>query len=123
MTYREKYKQHYGIKFGKEYEVHHLDFNHKNDDIENLVLLPAGLHRKFHQSLEPFGPIALTGGKIQLNAHIVSSDYSCGIGCCSYDDIIFFLATYKECQRWMDYKLFLDGELPNIHGIVLWGAA
>ena len=28
MNYREKYKQHYEIEFGSEYEVHHIDLNH-----------------------------------------------------------------------------------------------
>ena len=26
-----------------------------------------------------------------------------------------------ECGKWYDFKLYLDGELPNIHGITLEG--
>lgn len=27
----------------------------------------------------------------------------------------------EECGKWYDFKLYLDGELPNIHGITLEG--
>ena len=39
-NYRQMYKQYYGINFGREYHVHHIDCNHENDAIGNLVLLP-----------------------------------------------------------------------------------
>lgn len=31
-----------------EYDVHHIDLNHDNNDFDNLVLVPKRLHRKFH---------------------------------------------------------------------------
>lgn len=30
-NYRQMYKQYYGIDFGREYHVHHIDCNHEND--------------------------------------------------------------------------------------------
>lgn len=46
--YRKKYKDHYGIEFGRDYVVHHIDKNRENNDISNLILLPNRLHSKFH---------------------------------------------------------------------------
>ncbi len=30
------------------YEVHHIDFNERNNRMENLILLPESLHKKVH---------------------------------------------------------------------------
>ena len=43
-SYREKYKRYYGIEFGKDFVIHHIDFDRENNDISNLVLLPRELH-------------------------------------------------------------------------------
>lgn len=48
MNYRRLYEKHYGITIPPEYEIHHIDFNRKNNKIENLLLLPKKLHRKLH---------------------------------------------------------------------------
>ena len=44
--YRKFYADFYGITWDtKEMEVHHVDFNHENNDIRNLILLPKEIHR------------------------------------------------------------------------------
>lgn len=50
-NYRKLYKEYYKIDFGNDYEVHHIDLNHNNNDIRNLILLPKTLHRKYHKIL------------------------------------------------------------------------
>ncbi len=50
-NYRKKYKQYYGIDFDGYYAIHHIDFDRTNNDIENLLLLPRGLHTKYHSCL------------------------------------------------------------------------
>lgn len=50
-NYREKYKQYYGIDFGSDCAIHHIDFNRSNNDIDNLLLLPRNLHAKYHMCL------------------------------------------------------------------------
>lgn len=47
--YRQYYKDYYNIDFGSEYEVHHIDFDRSNNDINNLLLLPKPLHAKYHK--------------------------------------------------------------------------
>ena len=48
MNYRKLYAKHYGIKIPPEYDIHHIDFDRNNNNIENLLLLPKKLHRKLH---------------------------------------------------------------------------
>lgn len=48
MDYRRLYENHYGITIPPEYDIHHIDFNMDNNNIENLLLLPKDLHRKLH---------------------------------------------------------------------------
>ena len=48
-NYRQFYKEYYGIEFGREFEVHHIDKNRDNNNIENLVLLPAKAHNYYHK--------------------------------------------------------------------------
>ena len=47
-NYRQYYKEYYGIDFGKDMDVHHLDFNRDNNSIDNLLLIPKEVHNKFH---------------------------------------------------------------------------
>lgn len=49
--YRAIYKRHFCIDFGKDFSVHHIDFDRNNNDIDNLLLLPRGLHTKYHSCL------------------------------------------------------------------------
>lgn len=48
-NYRTKYKRYYGIDFDSSYDVHHIDGNHENNNINNLLLLPKDLHQKYHE--------------------------------------------------------------------------
>lgn len=48
VDYRQLYKEHYGLEFGSDMEVHHIDFDRSNNDINNLLLLPSSLHSKYH---------------------------------------------------------------------------
>jgi hypothetical protein len=47
-NYRKIYETAIGCKVKRGYEVHHLDCNRENNSIENLVAIPAPLHRKYH---------------------------------------------------------------------------
>lgn len=102
-NYREKYKRYYGIEFGSEYDVHHMDFDRGNSDIENLVLLPKELHKRYHFYLNAFYSQDLKSGALVIKTRIDEYEqefYSkmlCG-----------FLETLQECKKWLDTKRQMD---------------
>ena len=51
MDYRKFYEQILNVKLKKEEEVHHLDRNRGNNEINNLVAIPRKLHRQYHLCL------------------------------------------------------------------------
>jgi len=44
----------YGIKVATGFVVHHKDGNHKNNELENLVVLTISGHRKWHQNVDRY---------------------------------------------------------------------
>ena len=49
--YRKLYADYYGISWDPaKFEVHHIDGNRQNNDIDNLILLPKELHQRLHHS-------------------------------------------------------------------------
>ena len=55
VNYRQLYKVYFGIDFGPEMAVHHIDFNRDNNDINNLLLMPRALHAKYHMHISQLG--------------------------------------------------------------------
>ena len=112
MQYRTMFKKYYGINFSEDYDVHHIDLNHSNDDIENLMLIPKELHHKYHKYMN-----AVDGGNItkSFNAKI------CGnmVNSNSYtlEMIRQLIEVIEECNKWYDYKMYLDDKIGNIHNI------
>ena len=107
--YRLKYKRYYGIDFDDQYDIHHIDLDHNNNDINNLLLLPKKLHRKYHFYLNMIRDVTFTWK--------IHSSYNCQPEHLYTSRLQDFLEVLNECNKWYDYKLFLDGILPNIHRI------
>lgn len=114
--YRKKFKRYYGIDFSNKYAIHHIDFDRSNNDISNLMILPKRLHSRYHFCISAMrsanggdGPEFTVNGRIQsMNRqswYLSTMDN--------------FAEVMMECAVWGDYKLYLDGFLPNIHGIDL----
>lgn len=101
-NYREKYKRHYGIDFGKEYAIHHIDGNRENNEIENLLLLPMALHSKYHTYRDMF--IAYAGSGICFD---LTYSGSClrGLQLSQLDDLRKVL---NEIQEWIEAKYLAD---------------
>lgn len=109
--YRKKYKRYYGIEFGREYVIHHIDGNHDNNDISNLLLLPAKLHSRYHWCLNVFH-----------SRESYDRMYEIRCTCHSYyhrEMALRFWECHAECCKWYDYKMYLEGLMPNVHGIEL----
>lgn len=100
-NYREKYKRYYGIEFGKEYAIHHIDLDRTNNDISNLLLLPQELHAKYHMilnaiSLCPQKPKA--DGIIDVRlSNVLITDYNAKM----FD---LLPETIAECRKWLKWK-------------------
>ncbi len=117
MNYRKYFKEYYGIDFSKEYEVHHIDLNRENNDIRNLMLLPKTLHRKYHMALSVFNQFQVNPCIVSFNVKISGN----GPNTSNYQRSMAksLLVALEECDKWYDYKSYLDGEMPNIHNITL----
>lgn len=112
--YRLKFKRYYGIEFGKEYAVHHINLDHYDNRIENLMLLPTKLHSQYH-----FYKTVIENSKMPTN--ITGNALSSQLYYANkyIDDITAFAKILVECNKWFDYKLYLDGVIQNIHNIKL----
>lgn len=117
MNYRKFYEKKCHIKIPKNYDIHHIDKNRDNNNIKNLVMLPKKLHKQYHSRLS-----MLESFSFDINEKITSVVEG-GNG---YNDWFLyelserlskFNEVYKECCKWNDYKYYLLGVLPNIHGI------
>lgn len=117
--YRTKYKKYYGINFNpKKYVIHHMDLNHDNNDIDNLLLLPRELHSKYHSTLLKFrGFNRINGHKDML---VVDVRLSTSIAIC-YDNCLIneLYEVMNECSIWIDYRSHLQGIMDNVHNIKL----
>lgn len=49
MNYRKLYKENIG-KIPKNWDIHHIDFNHDNNDLNNLIAVPKIIHTIIHQT-------------------------------------------------------------------------
>lgn len=116
--YRTKYKKYYGINFNsKKYVIHHLDLNHKNNDIENLLLLPSELHGRYHYYLSLFAKLPSFPTTAVIDVKICGN----AVNSNNYELWMFekFCDVLSECSLWYDYRSYLQGLIPNIHGIEL----
>lgn len=116
MNYREKFRKHYNINFSNEYDIHHIDLNHNNDDIDNLMILPKKLHHQYHFYINNFEKNTDNKSILNLNCKIngtFSPLYKETLNCYALANVII------ECNKWYDYLLYLKHLIPNIHNIKL----
>lgn len=119
MNYRRLYEDMTGEKIPKGYEIHHIDFNKKNNDIDNLVMLPKKLHRKLHKHITMYNyqqyELDLKVKSIIETGHATNSYLKNYI----ISDYLPLLETLMKCNMWVDYKMYVMGVIPNIHNIQL----
>ena len=49
INYRKLYERNIG-QIPDKWEIHHIDFNHNNNTLENLIAVPSMVHMIIHQS-------------------------------------------------------------------------
>lgn len=116
INYRRKYKKEV-CEIPKGFDVHHLDENRENNDIDNLLMLPKKLHQKYHKVLIAVQMANNNGVCEQIYP---SNHFGSGLNKYIEREIIAFNEVYYECKKWADYKEYLLGNLPNIHNIELY---
>lgn len=93
--YRQYYKDYFGIEFGPEMSVHHIDFDRSNNDIDNLLLMPKELHAKYHMRISQLGGAGT--GIIDPDMRISGNTYQImalkGLG-----------EVMDEIMEWVSYK-------------------
>ena len=103
-NYRKFYAEYYGIKWdSRKYEVHHIDGNHENNNIANLILLPKSLHQKIHTAITNFTPNPDISFKEQVQEYMTDilngwSNWDIAVSLMGLIDVM------NECSRWGLYK-------------------
>lgn len=110
-NYREKYKRYYGIEFGKEFAIHHIDGDRGNNDIKNLLLLPADLHSKYHGERLNI--------ETALNNNLCTKLTYSGIKL--FELQLWYIAKYtevlKDVSKWVELKFLVDSKIKSYEDI------
>ena len=76
--YRKIWETHFGAipkdKFGRTYEIHHIDGNHSNNDINNLKCVSIQEHYDIHHSQEDWYACYLIAQRSNLSPDIISEN-------------------------------------------------
>lgn len=95
--YRKLYEQEHKVKVPKSYEIHHIDFNHDNNDILNLVALPKKLHKELHMRYDTLkscgdwsiSDIYICSGRVCGRSYFINALYK-------------YLSVLDECVPYMN---------------------
>lgn len=109
MGYRQDYENYYGVTLDANWHVHHIDYNHNNDNIENLVALPNYLHLELHKAHDTLE---------QYENDFQLSDIRLHSGlCCSHSDFMVALTNYvnviDKCTTFMNMRDFSKMRVDN----------
>lgn len=109
MGYREDYEKQYKVVLNNDWDIHHIDYDHSNNDMDNLVALPRYLHEKLHKAYNRF---------TMYKCDFTVSDIRLHSGfCCSHTIFMQTLAEYisvlEECVPFMNMRNFL--KMRNIN--------
>lgn len=99
-NYRAFYKKYYDIDFNNDYEIHHIDFNHENNNISNLLLLPKALHQQYHMVIG-----CLTTDSKHESGFLIDVRLDNALITEYYSSIFYLLPmTIDECSKWLKWK-------------------
>lgn len=109
INYREIYCRHYGIADpGPDFDIHHIDFNRENNNVENLIMLPKRLHHQYHFAINRFNSQS-DPTKVIFDGEISAEN--------RYDRIMLrhLVDALDEIENWRvlkdnaDMKIFMEG--------------
>lgn len=112
MSYRSTYEKAIHKKIPKGYEIHHIDMNRNHNYIDNLVMLPKKLHQDYHRTLEHL--THFNSIEVKMKSVVESGN---GTNEAMLEAITEFVNVWSECNKWVDYKYYMLGLIPNIHNV------
>ena len=99
-NYKKLYAERFGITWGNDLEIHHIDRNRNNNDISNLILLPGELHRQLHKYLSE----VMGGAMIEPSTRYFIERTVYGIlnygSSYNQESLLHLTSTLSECERW-----------------------
>jgi len=60
-------------KKGRTYEIHHIDGNHKNNNLENLICVTIEEHYKIHYENKDYGACVMIAKRMELPSDYISN--------------------------------------------------
>ena len=117
MGYRQEFEEAYDILIPEGYEIHHIDRNHDNNELSNLMILPKELHEHYHHAfwLFDFNNQSI---KKDMNFEIISN--AIGAENLRFTALCDLCNAIIHCMEWADYKDYLNDKVSNIHGIMFY---
>lgn len=94
MNYLDTYKQQTGFDIPKGFEVHHIDLNHENNDVKNLVAIPKWLHQKYH------GVLPSVQSRFEKGLLLPKNDFQIG-GAFIYDVFENWIELTREINKYI----------------------
>lgn len=91
-------------EYAEYWDVHHIDNDHNNNDMKNLVLIPHELHQKYHT-------LRRTAIMCQLPDRMFGNEVSTILY--ESNSISNYLSCLEECMIYMDYKKMADYKIRS----------
>lgn len=115
MNYIKFYETETGKRVPMGFDVHHIDQNRLNNEIKNLVALPKELHQSYHKNIFS----SFKGDTGIINNLKGSFERGTAYNGNILGTLTEFVSIFNECKKYIDYRDFLLGEIPNIHNLNL----
>ena len=105
MDYRRVWRKHFPYKI-KDYEIHHIDSNKRNNLISNLIYIPKKLHKQYHWSKNFIAYIIKEGDFSPLSVSLFANN--------TIDMVEMFINTSNEILNYIKLRdLYLNQNIKH----------
>lgn len=103
MNYRKFYEEQTKTKLPKNFDVHHIDHDRTNNNIDNLIAILRELHQHYHQLIKVMNVIKDL--RIDVRYNPITFNYI-------LDDVNELAKTTEEIHKFIYYRDYLLGKIP-----------
>lgn len=106
------YAYRYGIDIPSDYDIHHIDLDHSNNEIGNLLLLPHALHIRLHE--------CILSGICTIASEALSFKYcNMPVHCSTAAKILKdYAEVYAEVYNWSQAKECEEFRVRGYNGVM-----